>query len=153
MTEISSISNISEPEKKRRHVIEEGIPKFACIESYEERADISKHVFIDEQTYNALSRYAHSLSTEEKRYPVGTAASDLIGEAIDAGWRPYKSRKDSVKSTFVKCSKNVSLKFTKSDSEKLKSLAEASGITVSDFIKIALCWKLVMNKEYTEKPW
>lgn len=148
MAEEFNTNSSEKKEWKNRHVITKGMPVFSCIESYEEKPDKIKHISVDEETYNALSAYR---STYVNDVPIQHVAGDIISEACDKNWKPF-DKPQAVRLNFKQLSKDITVALTKSDVEKIKKLAEASGIKISDYMRLVFSWKLCMHHDLSENP-
>lgn len=138
-------------EKKKwinRHVIKSGIPVFSCVDSYVEKTDRTRHIGVDEETFTALQKV---LSEYEDSVSMALVAGDIISDAAEKGWQPYE-KPCNFKMNFKNLDHDITISITKSVESRLAKLADASGVKISDYIRLAFSWNLVMGKSFSEKP-
>lgn len=112
-----------------------GFEEYDCVEFIEERPSKYVHFNAPQAMYDNVAALKEVF--EEKS--AGRVVGIIVSEAIEKGFKPFKKKlRPDQKIRFKKCDCSLTCCLRESEYTKLTGLAEDTGISVTDYIRLAI---------------
>lgn len=129
---------------KRKYEVK-GFEEYDCIEFIEERPSKYKHFAVTDKMAADVKAYAELIGETT----LGTVTAFIVSEATEKNFRPFKQKlRPDQKIQWKELKLQLNCNLRESDANKLKKLADDSGITVSDYIRLAISYFFAHNQSF-----
>lgn len=132
-------------ENKNRKYEVKGFEEYDCIEYIEERPSKYIHLAVTEKMSSDVKAYAEIIGETA----LGTATGIIVSEAVENNFRPFKQKlRPDQKIQWKELKKQLNCNLRESEANRLKKLADDAGITVTEYIRLAISYFFAHNQSF-----